>query len=372
MERLIRKTTAEQVADRIEVAILTGEFDRESRLPSEHQLARDLGVGRVTVREGLQRLIARGLLMAVPGIGTFVASTAMSRSVERVPSIYMLEKAARRKLELLVHYLDYRRMVAAEVLPLVCRRCSPDQIQWVEEALLNMVNTGGLSGDSPGALDAELRVLFVAAEKTDAYFVWLTLHTMRTFLRVARRELASVVRVERLRVRALTLLELLRQRDPSAIEAYVREDMAREDAAWIAALEKRGREGQLTATAVPASIAVEPAVALGPAVLALYPPPPPADEPSEPVASTDGDGAPPSDPMPAIAPPVAETVKEEGRTEPPPVYGTWRARPDLYPRTDPRAWHPWSIDWYQRNIGCNPWDIEFEEPPGTKCPWDTT
>lgn len=46
-----------------------------SRLPSERAMAEQFGASRSTVREAVQRLIARGVLKARAGSGVFVAST---------------------------------------------------------------------------------------------------------------------------------------------------------------------------------------------------------------------------------------------------------------------------------------------------------
>lgn len=44
------------------------------RLPTEHELARDLSVGRTSVREGLQKLRTLGLVRVVRGRGAFVSA----------------------------------------------------------------------------------------------------------------------------------------------------------------------------------------------------------------------------------------------------------------------------------------------------------
>jgi DNA-binding FadR family transcriptional regulator len=64
----------EQVELQIRRAILSGQFARGERLPSEADLAKELGVGRSTVREALRALAAAGLVSTTRGAtgGTFV------------------------------------------------------------------------------------------------------------------------------------------------------------------------------------------------------------------------------------------------------------------------------------------------------------
>jgi GntR family transcriptional repressor for pyruvate dehydrogenase complex len=62
----------EAVMRRLETALLDGTWAAGARLPSERQLAEQYGVARNTVREALQRLVARDLLRSRPGAGMYV------------------------------------------------------------------------------------------------------------------------------------------------------------------------------------------------------------------------------------------------------------------------------------------------------------
>ena len=56
------ETRVDEVEDRLVTAVAVGEYLPASRLPPERELAVLLGVGRVTVRAALARLVDRGLL----------------------------------------------------------------------------------------------------------------------------------------------------------------------------------------------------------------------------------------------------------------------------------------------------------------------
>jgi GntR family transcriptional regulator len=47
-----------------------GRFDRDG-VPGEHQLAEQFGVGRITVRKSMEMLVADGLIVRRPGLGTW-------------------------------------------------------------------------------------------------------------------------------------------------------------------------------------------------------------------------------------------------------------------------------------------------------------
>lgn len=71
MGKLKNKIYAPLVEDLAE-AIGQGRLMRDQCLPSEHDLGRQYGISRVSVRAGLRELAGRGLLYRRPGKGTFV------------------------------------------------------------------------------------------------------------------------------------------------------------------------------------------------------------------------------------------------------------------------------------------------------------
>ncbi|MFJ4219301.1 FadR/GntR family transcriptional regulator [Curtobacterium luteum] len=74
MAERMAESRVDEVEDRLVTAVAVGEYLPASRLPPERELAGLLGVGRVTVRAALARLVDRGLLETRRGRGggTFV------------------------------------------------------------------------------------------------------------------------------------------------------------------------------------------------------------------------------------------------------------------------------------------------------------
>jgi len=76
------KALYQQIADSILAQIQTGALDPGARLPSEHDLSEQHGVGRNTIRHALSELAAKGYVESVQGVGTFVTETLFPKTVE--------------------------------------------------------------------------------------------------------------------------------------------------------------------------------------------------------------------------------------------------------------------------------------------------
>lgn len=74
LEPISNPRVSDVVAERIARAIRDEPLRPGDRLPTEHELARQLGVGRTSVREGLQKLRAFGIVEIRKGLGAYVAN----------------------------------------------------------------------------------------------------------------------------------------------------------------------------------------------------------------------------------------------------------------------------------------------------------
>ena len=72
MEKVVRTNLSNQIFEIIQGEILRGVWKPGSKLPSESELAKSLGVSRMTLRNGIQQCNAVGLTETRVGEGTFV------------------------------------------------------------------------------------------------------------------------------------------------------------------------------------------------------------------------------------------------------------------------------------------------------------
>jgi DNA-binding GntR family transcriptional regulator len=76
-----------QVAEQIEGAIQDGQLAPGDRIANEVALADQLGLSRPTVRQAIQTLVDKGLLVRKRGVGTQVLNAPIRRTVE-LTSLY--------------------------------------------------------------------------------------------------------------------------------------------------------------------------------------------------------------------------------------------------------------------------------------------
>ena len=67
--------------------VLSGRLAPGARLPASRQLARDLGISRLTVQNTYEQLVAEGFLTSVAGSGTFVADIAVEDLPPALPDL---------------------------------------------------------------------------------------------------------------------------------------------------------------------------------------------------------------------------------------------------------------------------------------------
>ncbi|AOW91665.1 GntR family transcriptional regulator [Rhodococcus sp. WMMA185] len=114
-----------QLEDLLTERITAGEWTAGTRLPSEAELAAELGVGRSSVREAVRLLARAGLLDVRHGVGTFVA---------RPPAAGAGLEQLLRRARLLEVY-EVRRALEIEASRLAAERVRPEDLRRIRELL---------------------------------------------------------------------------------------------------------------------------------------------------------------------------------------------------------------------------------------------
>jgi len=134
MQELLTPIRTESLTDifirRFEDLILSGKFPIGQKLPSERELALQLGVSRPVVHEGLVDLAAKGLVSMIPRVGTIVNDYRREGSLSILTSLVNYHQG---NLEpgLLVSLLEMRRLFEVETARLAALNRSKEQLDFL-------------------------------------------------------------------------------------------------------------------------------------------------------------------------------------------------------------------------------------------------
>ena len=94
-----QRRLSDDIVERLEAMILEGTLKAGERLPAERVLAEQFGVSRPSLREAIQKLVAKGLLVSRQGGGNYVAQSLGSTFSD--PLLHLLESNPEAQRDLL-------------------------------------------------------------------------------------------------------------------------------------------------------------------------------------------------------------------------------------------------------------------------------
>ncbi len=121
-----------QVVNELGRAIVSGQFGAGTVLPSEGDVAADMGVSRTVAREALKSLAARGMVMARPRAGTRVLPSESWSCLD--PDVIRWRLAGEDRLEHLQELLELRLLVEPPAARLAAERSDADRRQAIWRA----------------------------------------------------------------------------------------------------------------------------------------------------------------------------------------------------------------------------------------------
>ncbi|MFI5657612.1 FadR/GntR family transcriptional regulator [Streptomyces sp. NPDC051684] len=142
----------EQAAERLRAQIADEMWPVGTRLPGETTLAKELGVGRSTVREALRALTGQGMLQPKQGAGVFVTAL---RPVEDWPT--RLRRAA------VADVYEVRTFLEVQAARLAAERRTDEDVAAMRSALATRRTAAGGPGDAFVDADIALHATVVAA-----------------------------------------------------------------------------------------------------------------------------------------------------------------------------------------------------------------
>ena len=172
---------ADTIATELENRILEGSLKAGERLPAERELALDLGVSRPSLREAMQKMVAKGLLTTRHGGGTFVTDQLDAYFVDPWQGMLKGHPLLHRDL------LEFRQMLESQAAALAAERATEADVRQLDAtyAALEMAYAGD---DVYACIDADVAFHQAIAE---AAHNLLISHLTTSLMRVIHGHVAS-------------------------------------------------------------------------------------------------------------------------------------------------------------------------------------
>jgi len=108
--------------------LLSGELKPGDKLPTEHEFAKKLGVGRNSIREAIKMLSSIGVVEIKRGAGTFIAESMSSSILNPLIISLVFEQGASREL------IELRLLLDTDAAELAMQKAGDQDIKKLEEA----------------------------------------------------------------------------------------------------------------------------------------------------------------------------------------------------------------------------------------------
>ncbi len=212
----------EEVVQSVLDRVVAGEYPAGAALPPEAVLAEDLDVSRLTVREAVKVLEARGILRARQGSGTYVVP---SGSWTDLAGLVGLARVDGDERELVLSLLEVRRMLELGSSGLAAARRTDADLAALEDSV-ERLRRADADDDVEAAAEADMTFHEVIIRAAGNPFIVATYAPLRDELVRARRRTSAFREVrEHALVQHERILFALRTGSPDATKAAMRAHM---------------------------------------------------------------------------------------------------------------------------------------------------
>ncbi|MHC2147129.1 GntR family transcriptional regulator [Pseudomonas sp. 210_17 TE3656] len=183
-DQVRQRRLSDDIVDRLEGMILEGTLTAGQRLPAERALAEQFGVSRPSLREAIQKLVAKGLLVSRQGGGNYVAEALGSTFSD--PLLQLLESNPEAQRDL----LEFRHTLEASCAYYAAIRATEPDRQRLKAAFDALQDCYARSGEvdraEEGAADARFHLAIAEASHNA-----VLLHTIRGLFDLLKRNVVT-------------------------------------------------------------------------------------------------------------------------------------------------------------------------------------
>ncbi len=218
-EKVTAEKLSHSVARQIELLILRGILRPGERLPAERDLAERMGVSRPSLREALEMLEGKGLVVSRPGSGVFIADVLGSAFSPALVELFATHDEA------VYDYIAFRRDLEGLAAERAARLASDTDLEVIATLLAKMEAAHQKRDPSDeAALDAQFHMAIIEASHNV-----VMLHMMRSMFDLLRQGVfynrgvmfRNRLTRDRLLDQHRAINAALRARDPAAARAAV-------------------------------------------------------------------------------------------------------------------------------------------------------
>lgn len=184
-----RPALADGLAEQLANEIISGKHTTDSSLPSETELAQQVGLSRLTVREAVKTLAAKGVVRVVHGRGTFVNPRSSWSALD--PVLFLARSAGEPdKLALARKLIEARRVVEVAVAELAAQRRTAADLLNLEDSL-NRMRSAAAAADIPTFVAADIAFHQHVIDAADNSIIASLFVPIYAILRLTRRQTSS-------------------------------------------------------------------------------------------------------------------------------------------------------------------------------------
>ena len=182
--RVQQRRLSDDIVERLQGMILEGTLKPGERLPAERVLAEQFGVSRPSLREAIQKLAAKGLLLSRQGGGNFVAEALGSTFSD--PLLQLLENNADAQRDL----LEFRHTLEGACAYYAAQRATELDQQRLAEAFAELqdcyTRSDSVTRMEEGVADAHFHLAIAEASHNA-----VLLHTIRGLFDLLKRNVVT-------------------------------------------------------------------------------------------------------------------------------------------------------------------------------------
>jgi GntR family transcriptional repressor for pyruvate dehydrogenase complex len=175
---------SDDIVTQLEALILEGSLRAGERLPAERVLAEQFGVSRPSLREAIQKLVAKGLLVSRQGGGNYVAEGLGATFSD--PLLHLLENSPEAQRDL----LEFRHTLEGSCAFYAAQRATELDLERMGEAFAELqhcyADSAKVTREQEGAADARFHLVIAEASHNA-----VLLHTIRALFDLLKRNVLT-------------------------------------------------------------------------------------------------------------------------------------------------------------------------------------